>query len=344
MIELGTVLTAVFVAALVLTEWTRRIALRQGILDHPNERSSHSQSTPRGGGLSIAVCSSCAIVWFAVGRQIDLPLAAALVGGGLLIAAIGFLDDRHSLPVGIRVFAHTVAAAWAVYLLDGLPPIRIGGQLVSLGIWGNVAAVIAIVWVLNLFNFMDGIDGIAASEAVFLGAVGGALAIVFAKDFAVGYSAFVIAAATLAFLWWNWPPAKIFMGDVGSCYLGYTIAVLGVAAGRNSPVASLAWLILGGVFFADATTTLLVRLVRRQRIYAPHRDHAYQRLAVRWRSHRAVTLLVCAVNLVGLLPVAVFAFNHQQLAAPVAGITVVCLTAVVFIVRGFKESHDISKL
>jgi Fuc2NAc and GlcNAc transferase len=336
MIELAATLAAAFVATLLLTAWTRRVGLRFGVLDLPNERSSHSRPTPRGGGLAVVISASTAIGVFALWRWVDHALAAALIGGGLFIAATGFLDDRRSLPAGIRILAHLAAASWAMYVIGGLPPIRIGAQAVSIGIWGDAAGIVAIVWVLNLFNFMDGIDGIAASEAVFVTGAGGALAIVFGRDIAVGYSAFAIAATALAFLCWNWPPAKIFMGDVGSGYLGYVIAVLALAAGRTSPVAVSAWLILGGVFFADATTTLFVRVVRGERIYLPHRDHAYQHLAVRWGGHRPVTLLVCAVNLFALLPLAVLAFDRRELAAALTAATIAGLSAVVLWIRTAK--------
>ena len=333
MVEGGLILGAAFLITLVLTAWTRRVALRQGILDLPNERSSHSRPTPRGGGLAIVIGSSTALAGFALLHWIDPWLAAALLGGGLMIATVGFLDDRHSLPAGIRMFAHVTAAAWAMYALGGLPPIRIGSQFVSLGIWGDLAGTVAIVWILNLFNFMDGIDGIAASEAAFVTGAGGVLAFVFGQDRAVGYGAVAIAVTALAFLYWNWPPAKIFMGDIGSGYLGYIIAVFGLAAGRTSPVALLVWLTLGGVFFADATTTLFARLLRGERIHLPHRDHAYQHLAERWRDHRPVTLLVIAVNLLGLLPLAVLAFLHQELAATIAALTLLCLTAIILWMR-----------
>jgi Fuc2NAc and GlcNAc transferase len=333
MVEGGIILVGAFFAALALTAWTRRLAMRHGILDHPNERSSHSEPTPRGGGLAIVISASFAIAGLAFRHLIDPALAVTVTGGGLLIAATGILDDRRSLPAGIRIFAHVAAAAWAVYMLGGMPQINFNGHIVSLGPWGDVAGIIAIVWVLNLFNFMDGIDGIAASEAVFVTGAGGALAIVFEQDLAVGYSGSVIAVTALAFLWWNWPPAKIFLGDVGSGYLGYVIAVIGFAAGRASPVAIPAWLILGCVFFADATTTLFVRLIRGERIHLPHRDHAYQRLAVRWRGHRPVVLSMWAVNVFALLPVAVLAFVHPGLAATLAALTVLCSLAMVLWIR-----------
>lgn len=322
-----------FLLALVLTAWTRRLALRQGVLDHPNERSSHSQPTPRGGGLAIVISSSLSIIVLTAGHQVDFGLASALIFGGLLIATIGYFDDRRSLPAGIRIIAHATSAAWALYALGGLPPMQFGSHLVYLGIWGDLVGFVAIVWVLNLFNFMDGIDGIAASEAVFVAGAGGVLAIVFEHDSATGCAAFAIAVPALAFLCWNWPPAKIFMGDVGSGYLGYAIVVVAIAAGRSSPVAMLLWLTLGGVFFADATTTLLARWLHGERLYSPHRDHAYQRLALRWQGHRRVTVMVCAVNLLVLLPAVVLGFIRQQFAAAILASAILCLSAAVLRIR-----------
>ena len=250
-----------------------------------------------------------------------------------MIATAGYFDDRRPLPAGMRFFAHIGAAAWAMYMLGGLPPLRFGGHLLALGIWGDAIGLVAIVWVLNLFNFMDGIDGIAASEAVFVAGAGGTLAIIYFKDFSVGCGGLAIAVAALAFLAWNWPPAKIFMGDVGSGYLGFCIAVLALAVGRSSPVGSFVWLILGSFFFADATTTLFIRLARGERLYLPHRDHMYQRLARRCRAHGPVTLLVCAVNLCVLLPGALYALAMPNFAAALCGATLVILSAALLWMR-----------
>jgi Fuc2NAc and GlcNAc transferase len=326
-------LVATLLAALALTSWTRRTALRRGLLDRPNERSSHSQPTPRGGGLAIVIGNSLAVGAFALLGFVDGALASVLIGGGLLVAAVGFLDDRRSLPPGARFLAHVGAAVLAVRLLGGMPAVRFAGHVQAFGAWGDAAAVVAVVWVLNLFNFMDGIDGIAASEAVFITAAGGALALGCAGDPAAGWAAFALCAATLGFLRWNWPPAKIFMGDVGSAYLGYAIAVIGLAAGRGAPSAVPVWLALGGLFFADATITLFARLARGERIHLPHRDHGYQRLAVRWGAHRPVTLLFMAANLVLMLPAAVAACLRPELAAGLAGTTLVASAAIVMWMR-----------
>jgi Fuc2NAc and GlcNAc transferase len=168
---------------------------------------------------------------------------------------------------------------------------------------------VGLVWVLNLFNFMDGIDGIAGSEAVFIGLGGAALVVVANPDTygTVLGPSLALAAACGGFLVWNWPPAKIFMGDVGSGFIGCVIAILAIAAARENSTALLLWLILGGVFFVDATITLARRVARGESAHEPHRTHAYQWLARRWNNHKTVTLAVIAVNSLWLMPCALAA-------------------------------------
>jgi Fuc2NAc and GlcNAc transferase len=210
---------------------------------------------------------------------------------------------------------HFAAAVWAVFWLGGLPPLPVGGQLVDLGWAGHLIAVLAVVWTLNLFNFMDGIDGIAASEAVFVAAGGAALCLWVGGWSDALAAGFILAAACAGFLAWNWPPAKIFMGDVGSGYVGYAISVLALAATRSNPVAVWVWLILGGAFFADATVSLIRRVARGERAHDAHRSHAYQWLARRWGSHRRVTLTVFWVNVLWLTPWAAAASRYPAHAA-----------------------------
>jgi Fuc2NAc and GlcNAc transferase len=200
---------------------------------------------------------------------------------------------------------------WCLGWLGGLPALQLDERLVSLGWAGYLLGILAIVWVLNLFNFMDGIDGIAASDAIFVTGAGAALDI---TQTSATLAAATVCASCVGFLVWNWPPAKIFMGDVGSGYLGFSIAVLALAATRDNPVAIWVWLILGGTFFVDATVTLIRRALRGERIYEAHRSHAYQWLARRRGSHRAVTLSVLAVNVLWLLPAAWLATRHPSLA------------------------------
>jgi Fuc2NAc and GlcNAc transferase len=330
-------LAAGIVAAL-LTGLIRERALRRGVLDLPNERSSHSTATPRGGGAAIVlVVSAAALVLQWLGAM-PRGLSAVLLGGGLAVALVGFLDDRRTLPPGVRFVVHLGAAAWALWCLGGLPPLRIGADVVNLGWPGQALALVGIVWVLNLFNFMDGIDGIAAAEAIFVCLAGGLLALLAGTAQGVPEMAWIFGAACAGFLFWNWPPARVFMGDVGSGYLGYVIAVFALAATHADPAAVWIWLILGGVFFADATVTLVRRGARGERVLEAHRSHAYQRCARRWKSHRRVTLAVSAVNLLWLLPCAALAARRPAYAAWLVLVALVPLAALAYAVgAGARE-------
>jgi Fuc2NAc and GlcNAc transferase len=299
------------VAAALLTDALRRIALARGLLDIPNARSSHLVPTPRGGGAAVVLAVSVACVGLRIWREIDGDLLAALLGG-VAVAALGFVDDRYQLKAGTRLAVHVIAALWALDWLGGLPSLLVGNESLSFGAAGYVVGTIAMVWVLNLFNFMDGIDGLAASEGIFVTCGGALVAAVAPVTNGVCAAALVVGAACAGFLLWNWPPAKIFMGDVGSGYLGYVIAVLALAAGRVDPVALWVWLILGGVFWADATITLLRRFLRGEAIHTAHRSHAYQWLARRWGQHQRVTLTAMGINIFWLLPWAVFAELHPR--------------------------------
>lgn len=318
-----------FAAAAWLTGRVRRVALARGILDTPNERSSHTQVMPRGGGVAIVAAALAAVLLLCVCGMLHARLALALIGGGLAIAAAGFLDDRGTLSPAIRLLVHVLAAVWSVYVLGGMPPLQIGERVFDLGMVGNFVAVVAIVWVVNLFNFMDGIDGIAASEAALVGGLGGVFAFGAMNASGVALGGGALAAAACGFLVWNWPPARIFMGDAGSGFLGFFIAVLALGAARSAPSAVFVWLALGGVFFVDATVTFVRRLLRGVRVYEAHREHAYQRLSRRWGSHVPVLRLTIAVTLFWLAPCAWYAAIHPQHAAAVSLLALAPLTVAV---------------
>ena len=271
-----------------------RYAHARDLLDHPNERSSHVAPTPRGGGLAIVVSLLAGLVALhALGKVNDM-LLWALGGGGLAVALVGFVDDHGGLSPRFRLVVHFAAVSWALYWLCGMPPLPVGGGYVIDGpAWTAVGAV-GLVWLLNLYNFMDGIDAIASVEAVCvaLGALllGGAPAWL------------LVAAAAGGFLLLNWPPARIFMGDVGSGFLGFVLGVLAVdaAAWEHLPLAATA--ILLGAFLVDATVTLFRRWLNGERLSEAHRSHAYQHAARRFGGHRPVVLAVIAINLLWLLP------------------------------------------
>lgn len=304
---------AVVVGSALLTGVVRKFALARGVVDEPNERSSHAVTTPRGGGIAIVVTSIAG--WAAVTVLQYLPLRSfiALAGGGAAVALVGWLDDRRGLSARVRLTVHVAAALWALGWLGGLPAFQAGGHSVALGCGGYVLGVLGVVWTLNLFNFMDGIDGIAALEAVFIGLGGALLATATGAGGGVAAAALVTAAAACGFLFWNWPPARIFMGDVGSGYLGYVIAVLALMAGHDHPPSLLAWLLLGGLFFVDATVTLIRRVARGEGPSVAHRSHAYQWLSRRWRSHLRVSLTFLLINVLWLLPLAYIATEQPNI-------------------------------
>lgn len=331
-----------FAMAFVGTGLVRRYAQARRVLDIPNERSSHVTPTPRGGGLAIVIAVLVGVVAVIVREHRVGAILIALLGGGIVVAAVGFLDDHHGLRPGLRLAAHFGAALWALAWLGAPASLRVGGHFISLGWEGYFLAAAGIVWTLNLFNFMDGIDGIAASEAIFIAGGGAALALIKGHAGAVPVTPFIVAASCLGFLLWNWPPAKIFMGDVGSGYLGYVIAVLALAAAKHDPVALWEWWILGGVFFVDATATLLRRLVRGERVYEAHRSHAYQWLARRWRGHLPATLSVVAVNFLWLFPWAWVASVFPRSAAWICATALLPLTVLALAIGAGKREGESS--
>jgi len=311
--------------AAILTGVIRRFAWRHGLLDVPNARSSHQQATPRGGGLAIVIAVTLGLLLLRWSGAIGDALLLALIGGGTAVAAVGYWDDRHRLPAGIRLLVHMLAALWALVCLGGLSPLLIGHRAIDLGWAGNVLALLGIVWTLNLFNFMDGIDGIAASEAVFIAWGGVVAALLAGHSSDIAATGLLIGGACLGFLPWNWSPARIFMGDVGSGYLGFVIAVTALAQARENDAGVWIWLILGSLFFADATVTLARRALRGERLHEAHRSHAYQWLARRWRSHRRVTATVLGINVLWLLPDAILAVRRPAWAASLVVVALIPL-------------------
>lgn len=286
-----------FLVSLFGTTVVRRHALRLSLIDVPNIRSSHSEPTPRGGGLAIVVTWFLVLAVLIFFKRLDQWVGLALLGGGGLVAGVGWLDDRRGLPARWRAIIHALAAIWAVWCLGGLRSLDVGVGSIPLGMAGSILAVVGITWLVNLYNFMDGIDGIAAGEAVSVALVGGAL-LGFAAADGLALAAVALAGASAGFLALNWPPAKIFMGDVASGYLGYAFGVLALASERSGAIPLLVWMVLLGVFIVDATATLVHRLLKGERWYQAHRSHAYQRAVQAGYSHRTVTLAVLGLNVV----------------------------------------------
>ena len=293
----------VLVLALVLTAAVRRYALARSLVDRPNERSSHQVPTPRGGGVAIVIAFSLGLLWLWATGSVSPRATIALLGAGIWVALIGFLDDHGHIPARWRLVAHFIGAAWALLWLGGFPLLNVFGAQFSLGWIGHVAGALFLVWLLNLYNFMDGIDAIAGIEAVTV-ALGGAVLWWLVTGSNNAFVPALLAAASAGFLAWNLPPARIFMGDVGSGFLGVVLAIFAVWSAQENPQLFWSWTILLGVFVVDATVTLVRRVMRGEPFYEAHRSHAYQYASRRFGQHRIVSLAVGAINLAWLLPVA----------------------------------------
>jgi Fuc2NAc and GlcNAc transferase len=283
---------AVFLLSLVTTWVVMKIAIRRSIIDLPNERSSHTDPTPRGGGLAIAISwyLYLAVSYFL--GIMELRLLLSLLPGCIIII-ISLYDDVKGLPPYLRILVHFGAAALGLFFLGGLNHIDFGTNIVSLSWMLNIFILVGIVWLINLFNFLDGIDGYLGSEAVF---IFGILAFL-VSDF----SALVFAICVLGFLFWNWPKAKIFCGDVGSTLIGYTLAIFAIYYQNTSRLSLLFPVMLSGLFWIDATVTLIRRIRNGEKLSRPHRKHAYQRLCHSGLSHQHVLLLGLGINCVLLV-------------------------------------------
>ncbi len=287
-----------------LAGWFRRQALTHLLLDVPNSRSSHTIATPRGGGVAIVVSTLMALLVLGWIDRLAWSTVWSLCGGGALVALIGFVDDRGHVAPRWRLVGHFAAASWVLATLGGVPRLTAMGFVLDSGWLGLAIAALYLVWMLNLTNFMDGIDGIAGVEAITVCLSAVFLSGVAAPGKHLWIAPLVLASATLGFLVWNWPPAKIFMGDAGSGFLGLMLAALSLQAGWVANRLFWSWVILLGVFVVDATVTLIRRMAHGERFYEAHRSHAYQHAAMRQGSHMPATVTVGVINLCWLLPVA----------------------------------------
>lgn len=284
------------VATALLCAVYHRLAQRWQIYDIPNARSAHDLPIPRGGGVAIylgllsgaLLCGAILGVWS--GEFWALLLLSAL------LVLLGIWDDLRGLPVALRLVAYALTCLLAVWLLlDTLPW------------WLQLLAAFYALWLLNLFNFMDGIDAIAATEAAFVCLVAAALSLWWSGPSQYALFCVLLAAACIGFLQWNWPPAQLFMGDAGSISIGFLLAMLSLLGEFEQALPLPCWLILLAVFITDASGTLCWRIAKGQRFTEAHSLHVYQRLSRHWGQHRRVVVAVAAFNLMWLAPLALIA-------------------------------------
>ena len=277
------------------TQFYRHWAIKVGILDHPTDRGSHSVATPRGGGVVFVLvilvfAAALALSGYIEGRVLTLVLACSLV------ALVGFLDDWKSLSSSNRLLVHFIVVA----ILIG-----VGMAGISWSLWIFVLMLVALffgAWMINLYNFMDGSDGIAATQAIFVSCiVAGTLWLHGLPE--VSAIAAISAAAIAGFVAFNLPPARLFMGDVGSGFLGALVASYAVLLAPLGWHGVLILICATALFVVDASLTLAIRVLRGHGPTEPHRSHIYQRLVRAFGSHAKTLLCYAAVNMVLVLPI-----------------------------------------
>jgi Fuc2NAc and GlcNAc transferase len=261
----------------------REWALKKSIIDLPNERSSHLSPTPRGGGIGIVITFYLVIIYLFLQQEISRKLFFALLPG-IGIALLGFIDDKISLSPKLRFTGQVFLSAVALYFLGGFS----GYFLKDLGVVWFLIGLLGFVWFINLFNFLDGSDGYASMEAISVSLI---------MWFFTGSDILLyLCFSVIGFLIWNWPKAKIFMGDVGSTTLGFILIVLGVYMHNIHCLDFLFWLLMTSLFWFDATATLIRRFLNRENLSEAHKKHIYQRAIQGGLSHLQVLLAGLAVN------------------------------------------------
>jgi Fuc2NAc and GlcNAc transferase len=293
-------------SSVIITFLVKIIAEKKKIIDIPNVRSSHSTPTPRGGGLAIVISWYAGITILFMNNLMDDNLFYALLSG-IILASISILDDIFSLSPKLRFVFQIISIITALYFV-GLPDsINFGVFSIKSNIVLSVLIGLSFLWFINLFNFLDGIDGYASLEAIFV-ALG--LFIITSNKLSL-----LLIFVTIGFLIWNWPKAKIFMGDVGSTQLGFIVFIMSLSLSNNNELQLFSWVILTSLFWMDATVTLFRRILRKEKISQPHKKHAYQRLIQGGFSHKKVDIISIVINL-ALISIAYASGRHQILIIP----------------------------
>jgi Fuc2NAc and GlcNAc transferase len=281
----------VFILSLSLTLLIRKVAIKKAIMDIPNQRSMHTMPTPRGGGFAVVISWYVGIIYLYSTGEIDAKLFYAFLSGVFLVV-IGFWDDIKSLSPKFKIVFQIISTGSALYFLGGMKRIDLGFLVLNNIYILTFFAFGGMLWCINIFNFLDGIDGYVGTEVVFICF---SLFVLFLDEVAL-----VLLVATLGFLILNWPKAKIFMGDVGSTLMGFNIAVLAIYYQNTEVTSIFNILILSAVFWADATITLIRRWRNKENLMQAHKKHAYQRIVQYGFSHQKTVLYLLLFNSFGL--------------------------------------------
>ncbi|MCT7606785.1 glycosyltransferase family 4 protein [Aliarcobacter butzleri] len=277
------------ITSFLLTYFIKNYMIKKSLVAIVNERSSHTVPTPHGGGIALAITWFIGLFYLYFIGEISSNLFYALLFG-TVISIVSFFDDIYELSPKIRLIVQSIVAIGGLYFLGGFETLTLGIFDVQNPIFTNIFAFFMIIWFINLYNFLDGINGYAGSEAIFLALAG---FILFG-----GNHFLVLAVAVLGFLYWNWNKAKIFMGDVGSTLLGYNIAIFTIYYANEESTNFWIWIILFGIYWFDATLTLIRRKLNKEKLSLAHKKHGYQRLTQAGWSHYKVTNYSIGLNII----------------------------------------------
>lgn len=302
-------LLLIFLLSASLTGAWLVLARRRRWLVPPNSRSSHRIPVPSGGGVGFVLISLLYICWL---RQAILPgwQGLLVLAGAVVLALTGLLDDFRNLGIRLRLALQVVAIVALMPFLFGMPPLVFFDITIDSGVLALLLGA-GLLWHINLYNFMDGIDALASMQAIFF-CVAVSLLAGLAQSPAIAVM-LALGAAVCGFLLYNLPRARLFMGDAGSYFLGYMLVIMALVLVKEGKLQVWSVLVLAGTFIADSTTTLLGRMRQRAVWYHAHRTHAYQLLAIRWKSHGSVVAIYTAINVLWLLPLAWLTLRKPEL-------------------------------
>lgn len=325
----------IFLLAALATRWVEGMAVRAQLLAVPTDRSSHLIPTPVGGGLGIVLAYLLGVLCLWLGESLVTAQLLALAAS-VPVAIIGLIDDRRHVDFRVRLLVQAFGAFLVLTLLGELPPIPVASISLDPGLWMWLLVPLALIWLTNLYNFMDGIDGLAGSETCFV-AASAALLLLVNDDLPLAFLCLCLFAGAAGFLTFNWPPARIFMGDVGSGFAGYSLGLVALLSHYHGTMSLWSWVLLLAVFIVDATMTLIRRVVAGRRWYHAHRTHAYQHAASRYNSHKTVSIVVLFINVVWLLPLALLAGKYPEYGVYLAVIGIVPLVGLAGIFNAGRE-------
>jgi Fuc2NAc and GlcNAc transferase len=302
-----------FLISVVLTIVYRQLAIKYNILDVPNERSSHKSPVPRGAGITFFISFNLVLALLIQQDILTLKYTFPVFLGGPVIMLLGYWDDISSIPALVRLSVHMLVAFFIFILISSGFSKAVEISFLPAWPWLTTAfCILFIAWFINLYNFMDGCDGLATS----IGMVGAGLISLLSylsghKDLAITY--LILAYALAGFLVFNWHPAKVFMGDAGAYFLGYVFGALALVSKMYYDSSLYIHLIIFGTFIVDATWTLLRRAMRRERVFNAHRQHAFQKLIKAGWGHARVTSLYVLITVLWLFPMAALCMSYSNI-------------------------------